>query len=29
VGVDAPIDAATLKTISSLPQVKQAKALAF
>ncbi len=29
VGVDAPIDAETLKTIASLPQVKQAKALAF
>jgi len=29
VGVDAPIDDATLKTIASLPQVKQAKALAF
>ena len=28
-GVDAPIDDATLETISSLPQVKQAKALAF
>ena len=29
VGVDAPIDSETLKTIASLPQVKQAKALAF
>ncbi len=29
VGVDAPISDATLDTIASLPQVKQAKALAF
>jgi len=29
IGVDAPIDADTLATIASLPQVKQAKALAF
>lgn len=29
VGVDAPIDEETLQTIAALPQVKQAKALAF
>lgn len=28
-GVDAPIDAATLESLARLPQVKQAKALAF
>ncbi len=28
-GVDAPVDAQTLETIENLPQVKQAKALAF